>query len=180
MLYTGRHIQHTKMFDNTNFPWISSMSTEIPTIGHMLRAAGYYTAYKGKWHLTKEFETVNSLDKPETIFTDEMEAVSRASVSAAWIEPRLNVCAAAVRAGCSSVSNPGGKRSFRSSPRPLTLFSSQIQRWPACSPSARANPVIPEILIAALSRICRASVTGALSESVRSSREIDRAEAWPT
>ena len=74
VLYTGRHIQHTKMFDNTNFPWISSMSTEIPTIGHMLRAAGYYTAYKGKWHLTKEFETVNSLDKPETIFTDEMEA----------------------------------------------------------------------------------------------------------
>src|SRR5215510_12821952 len=23
VLYTGRHIQHTKMFDNTNFPWIS-------------------------------------------------------------------------------------------------------------------------------------------------------------
>src|SRR5262245_44268265 len=39
VLYTGRHIQHTKMFDNTYFPWISSMSTDIPTIGHMLRAA---------------------------------------------------------------------------------------------------------------------------------------------
>lgn len=74
VLYTGRHIQHTKMFDNTNFPWISSMSTDIPTIGHMLRAAGYYTAYKGKWHLTKEFETVNSLGTPEKIFTKEMEA----------------------------------------------------------------------------------------------------------
>ena len=74
VLYTGRHIQQTKMFDNTNFPWISSMSTDIPTLGHMLRAAGYYTAYKGKWHLTKEFETVNSLGTPEKIFTKEMEA----------------------------------------------------------------------------------------------------------
>lgn len=74
VLYTGRHIQQTKMFDNTNFPWINSMSTDIPTIGHMLRAAGYYTAYKGKWHLTKEFETVNSLGTPEKIFTKEMDA----------------------------------------------------------------------------------------------------------
>ena len=74
VLYTGRHIQQTKMFDNTNFPWISSMATDIPTIGHMLRAAGYYTAYKGKWHLTKEFETVNSLTSPERFFTKEMEA----------------------------------------------------------------------------------------------------------
>jgi arylsulfatase len=74
VLYTGRHIQHTKMFDNTNFPWISSLSPELPTIGHMLREAGYYTAYKGKWHLTKEFETVNELGSPTKIFTQEMEA----------------------------------------------------------------------------------------------------------
>jgi arylsulfatase len=74
VLYTGRHIQQTKMFDNTNFPWIASMSTDIPTIGHMLRRAGYYTAYKGKWHLTKEFETVNELGSPTRIFTKEMEA----------------------------------------------------------------------------------------------------------
>jgi arylsulfatase len=74
VLYTGRHIQQTKMFDNTNFPWISSMSTELPTVGDMLREAGYYTAYKGKWHLTKEFETVNELGSPTKIFTKEMEA----------------------------------------------------------------------------------------------------------
>jgi arylsulfatase len=74
VLYTGQHIQHTKMFDNTNFPWISSLSTDIPTVGHILREAGYYTAYKGKWHLTKEFETVNSLGTPEKIFTREMDA----------------------------------------------------------------------------------------------------------
>src|SRR5215831_662266 len=46
VVYTGRHIQQTKMFDNTNFPWISSMSTDLPTVGDMLREAGYYTAYK--------------------------------------------------------------------------------------------------------------------------------------
>jgi arylsulfatase len=40
----------------------------------MLRDAGYYTAYKGKWHLTKEFETVNELGSPSKIFTKEMEA----------------------------------------------------------------------------------------------------------
>jgi arylsulfatase len=74
VLYTGRHIQQTKMFDNTNFPWVSSMSTDLPTVGDMLREAGYYTAYKGKWHLTKEFETVNELGTPSKIFTKEMEA----------------------------------------------------------------------------------------------------------
>ena len=74
VIYTGQHIQHTKMFDNTNFPWITSMSTELPTLGDMLRSAGYYTAYKGKWHLTKEFETVNKLGSPTKIFTEEMEA----------------------------------------------------------------------------------------------------------
>ncbi|VVN01554.1 hypothetical protein PS662_03371 [Pseudomonas fluorescens] len=74
VLYTGQHIQQTRMFDNTNFPWIDSMSTDIPTIGDMLRGAGYYTAYKGKWHLTKEFETANQIDTPNRIFTKEMEA----------------------------------------------------------------------------------------------------------
>ena len=74
VIYTGRHIQQTLMFDNTNFPWIQSLSTEMPTTGDMMRDAGYYTAYKGKWHLTKEFETVNKLGSPTKIFTQEMEA----------------------------------------------------------------------------------------------------------
>jgi arylsulfatase len=74
VLYTGRHIQHTRMFDNSNFPWIDSMSTDIATVGDLLRQAGYYTAYKGKWHLHKDFETVNKLGAPTKIFTEEMEA----------------------------------------------------------------------------------------------------------
>jgi arylsulfatase len=36
VLYTGQHIQHTRMFDNTNFPWIGSTSTGIRTVGDML------------------------------------------------------------------------------------------------------------------------------------------------
>jgi arylsulfatase len=73
VLYTGRHIQQTRMFDNTNFPWIASLSPDMATVGDLLRDAGYYTAYKGKWHLTKEFETVNELGSPTKIFTKEME-----------------------------------------------------------------------------------------------------------
>jgi arylsulfatase len=52
VIFTGQHIQHTKMFDNTNFPWMHDMSFDIPTIGHMMRDAGYYTTYQGKWHLS--------------------------------------------------------------------------------------------------------------------------------
>jgi hypothetical protein len=72
VFYTGQHIQHTKMFDNTNFPWIKSMSTDIRTVGDMMREAGYYSTYKGKRHLNKEFETVNKLGTPTKIFTQEM------------------------------------------------------------------------------------------------------------
>lgn len=74
VIYTGQHIQKTKMFDNTNFPWINSLDPDMPTVGDLLREAGYYTAYKGKWHMTKEFEEVNTLGSPTKIFTAEMEA----------------------------------------------------------------------------------------------------------
>jgi len=58
VIFTGQHIQHTRMFDNTNFPWIDSLSFDIPTIGHMMQDAGYYTTYHGKWHLNHD------MDKP--------------------------------------------------------------------------------------------------------------------
>ena len=72
VIYTGQHIQHNGMFDNTNFPWVNDLSTDIPTIGHMLRQAGYHTGYKGKWHLTKAFEEAKDFSDLE-IFTSEME-----------------------------------------------------------------------------------------------------------
>lgn len=72
VIYTGQHIQNNGMFDNTNFPWSNDLSTEIPTVGDMLRRQGYYTAYKGKWHLTDEFETANDLHAPKRILSEEM------------------------------------------------------------------------------------------------------------
>jgi len=73
VMYTGQHIQNNDMFDNTNFPWSNDLSTDISTVGDMLRRQGYYTAYKGKWHLTDEFETANDLHMPKRILSEEME-----------------------------------------------------------------------------------------------------------
>lgn len=55
-IYTGQHIVHTGVFDNVNFPWQKDLSNKLPTMGDRLREAGYYTAYKGKWHLTNRFD----------------------------------------------------------------------------------------------------------------------------
>jgi arylsulfatase len=71
VLMTGLTTPNNKMFENLDLPWIKSLSTEIPTIGHMLRKAGYYTAYKGKWHLTGgDFDVA----EPEKLINKEMEA----------------------------------------------------------------------------------------------------------
>lgn len=51
-MWTGVHAIHTGLWDNTNFAWIGELSRDIPTIGHLLRDQGYYTAFKGKWHLS--------------------------------------------------------------------------------------------------------------------------------
>ncbi|NCB16749.1 MAG: hypothetical protein EOM65_11325, partial [Synergistales bacterium] len=51
VIYTGTHITNTKMIDNTDFDWQGPLSTGIVTVGDLLRRAGYYTAYKGKWHM---------------------------------------------------------------------------------------------------------------------------------
>lgn len=32
-------------------PYITRLDETLPTVGDMMRAAGYYTAYKGKWHM---------------------------------------------------------------------------------------------------------------------------------
>lgn len=56
VMMTGLQTIDNGMFENTDLPWIKDLSTQIPTLGHMLRKAGYYTAYKGKWHLSRKFE----------------------------------------------------------------------------------------------------------------------------
>ena len=69
VLLTGLQTADNKMFDNCDCPWQPSLSPEVPTIGHMLRKAGYYTAYKGKWHLNGTFDS----HQPTKLFTKEME-----------------------------------------------------------------------------------------------------------
>ena len=69
VLMTGLQTVDNGMFENVDVKYVSNLSTDIPTIGHMLRQAGYYTAYKGKWHLSTEFE----VEKMDVLLTKEME-----------------------------------------------------------------------------------------------------------
>ena len=69
VLLTGLQTANNSMFENTDMPYVKNLSTNIPTIGHMLRQAGYYTAYKGKWHLSRKFDVEGN----ERLLTKEME-----------------------------------------------------------------------------------------------------------
>lgn len=51
-MWTGVHAKNAGLWDNLNFSWIRELSPDVPTLGHMLRELGYYTAFKGKWHLS--------------------------------------------------------------------------------------------------------------------------------
>jgi arylsulfatase len=70
VLMTGLQTADNRMFENVDARWVAPMPANIPTIGHMLRKAGYYTAYKGKWHLNRDFESSD----PDRLFTTEMDA----------------------------------------------------------------------------------------------------------
>jgi hypothetical protein len=56
VILTGLQTADNGMFENLDVPWMRDLSTSHPTIGHMLRKAGYYNAYKGKWHRSREFD----------------------------------------------------------------------------------------------------------------------------
>jgi arylsulfatase A-like enzyme len=62
-MWTGAHAVHTGLWDNTNFAWIDELSSDVPTIGHMLRQQGYYTAFKGKWHLSEVELSEDALER---------------------------------------------------------------------------------------------------------------------
>lgn len=67
VMMTGLQSPDSLIFDNFDMPYIPEM--KATTIGQMLRKAGYYTAYKGKWHLGREFDT-ESIERP---LTEEMD-----------------------------------------------------------------------------------------------------------
>jgi arylsulfatase len=69
VMLTGLQTADNGMYENLDVPWMQSLATTRPTIGHMLRKAGYYTAYKGKWHLSRETDTKSV----ERFMTPDME-----------------------------------------------------------------------------------------------------------
>ena len=52
VIYTGRHMPNTAVYDNDNMPWIRPLDPALGTLGTLLRAQGYYCSYQGKWHLS--------------------------------------------------------------------------------------------------------------------------------
>ena len=62
-MWTGVHAIHTGLWDNTNFAWSGELSSDIPTIGHLLREQGYYTAFKGKWHVSAVPKREDALER---------------------------------------------------------------------------------------------------------------------
>jgi arylsulfatase len=69
VMMTGLQTTNNGMFDNVDMPYVNALDDNIPTVGDMLRSAGYYTAYKGKWHLNRDFET----DQTSQYFQDGMD-----------------------------------------------------------------------------------------------------------
>jgi arylsulfatase A-like enzyme len=61
VIYTGQHVQKTGMYTNPPGEYANvdpsgpppvELSPDFVTVGKLLREQGYYTAYKGKWHLS--------------------------------------------------------------------------------------------------------------------------------
>ena len=62
VMYTGQHVPITKIYDNDNMPYIRPLDPGLGTLGTMMQAAGYYTAYQGKWHLSNAYRTPEDPD----------------------------------------------------------------------------------------------------------------------
>lgn len=65
-IYTGQHTQHTGIIVNSDNDPKPQLPVDMPTLGTMLRAAGYYSSYKGKWHLSSINEKRNWNMAPTT------------------------------------------------------------------------------------------------------------------
>ncbi|HSU75332.1 MAG TPA: sulfatase-like hydrolase/transferase, partial [Terrabacter sp.] len=69
VMYTGRHVPITQIYDNDNMPYIRPLDPALGTLGTMMRAAGYYTSYQGKWHLSNAYLSPTT----QTTTVDELE-----------------------------------------------------------------------------------------------------------
>ena len=73
VIYTGLHMPHNGIFDNAGVPYMKSLASKLPTIGKILRKLGYYTAYKGKWHLNGAMAMENRADDIKALFETMMD-----------------------------------------------------------------------------------------------------------
>ena len=53
---TGQYVPQHRVDHNVIAPAHRELDLSVTTIGHVLRRAGYYTAYIGKWHLSQAVE----------------------------------------------------------------------------------------------------------------------------
>ena len=51
-MFTGRYLPGHGVVDNVIMPEHAELDTAVPTIGSLLRDAGYRSSYIGKWHLS--------------------------------------------------------------------------------------------------------------------------------
>ncbi|GAA2067535.1 sulfatase-like hydrolase/transferase [Streptomyces albiaxialis] len=51
-MMTGQYVPQHHVAENIIFPWQPELPAAVPTIGSVLRDAGYRSAYLGKWHLS--------------------------------------------------------------------------------------------------------------------------------
>ena len=69
-IYTGKHMNITKMSDNNNNSWQPDLPTVeegLNTIGTYFKNKGYKTRYMGKWHMSKDLDPVEQLKFKPTI-----------------------------------------------------------------------------------------------------------------
>jgi arylsulfatase len=55
VMYTGRHVPITEIYDNDTMPYVRPLDPGLGTLGTMLRRQGYYCTYQGKWHLSNAY-----------------------------------------------------------------------------------------------------------------------------
>jgi arylsulfatase A-like enzyme len=56
------HAKNVGLWGDTNVAWTDVLDEEIPTVGTMLREQGYYTAFKGTWHLSHPARSSEALE----------------------------------------------------------------------------------------------------------------------
>lgn len=76
-IFTGRHTQQTGVYMNTDTPPNPALPESMPTLGTMLQAAGYYTSYKGKWHLSQINKERNWNQVPGGIYPNTENAMEK-------------------------------------------------------------------------------------------------------